>query len=722
LRNLFCYLSPDNFHFDVNTSGGNQLNITEAWKANGLRTFLGTHTNSNSLENLDPDARLAYYTGMASTGATSLPTIPLIIPNIRIGSVIAPLQLANLSGYNDIYDDPNFNYQVTQDDLYYPISYATPGAAGWDDNQSNYKQRYVASSRTTQYPYQTTTELAITGRSKSVVRKMAFSPVSSFGYNTRFGSLVYAFKNPAESAPNGEAAFYPIIDCLFYDTSGQSLAQHYRYVTGIYWKNRGRYIEACNLHIEPEGDNITKMTEIRTINSPYMEDYSLHPEYDYTSISEGPVLTISDSGWTGSFGNNTLNGYTGIGSVLGILQSGTFCQRYFDIGLAPHRTGMTAAYPSSGYIYWKNAATGGNPISVVFDNIDYCSPQFYLGTVTTGQYSSDSLFRIRENNTNGYWIGMTGSTGNYRQVIADVRFSNEKSGSNLKGLFVRTGINYPWIFGNQENWTTDFVASGIDNVSGFYLYNTGVKDAFPTGSGFAANLSALTNNPIGSVYTDGVSYWISGYFIYSGIPVKANSLITEIGNPQKWATKIYVKAENQLHASCNDCLKVTGIDNGYGWIDKLHSSGPYWLLSSGAANPTLIGYGIVMVTGLAQTYFGWSNLTGSGMVTDFRAPVAYPAHIDGLREGDAYTPCQTEDYGGEENLVELVGPTGFRLMPNYGEGNLGNPGDPNYYLPTIGGAYPALSPENALDVYLNITWSSPCAGAKLSDTSNCVDR
>jgi hypothetical protein len=62
---------------------------------------------------------------------------------------------------------------------------------------------------------------------------------------------------------------------------------------------------------------------------------------------------------------------------------------------------------------------------------------------------------------------------------------------------------------------------------------------------------------------------------------------------------------------------------------------------------------------------------------------------------------------------EFIGSSGYRLLPNYAVPNNTNT---NTYTPTTGGSLPALSMDNGMAVYLDISWSAGCGGA-----SGCVD-
>lgn len=69
---------------------------------------------------------------------------------------------------------------------------------------------------------------AQTGRTKTFTRKATFSPVNNFDWNTRYGAMVYAYRNGED--------FYPVIDTLFYNHSGRTITDldFYRDV-GVRW-------------------------------------------------------------------------------------------------------------------------------------------------------------------------------------------------------------------------------------------------------------------------------------------------------------------------------------------------------------------------------------------------------------------------------------------------------------------------------------------------------
>jgi len=89
---------------------------------------------------------------------------------------------------------------------------------------------------------------------------------------------------------------------------------------------------------------------------------------------------------------------------------------------------------------------------------------------------------------------------------------------------------------------------------------------------------------------------------------------------------------------------------------------------------------------------GQSYLSGRVTLTDFTPPSAYPLH------------------------AESSGVSGWRLATNYSHANYYGP---NIYTATAGGEYPALSFDNGLEMYLDISYSSPCGPNVLA--GSCIE-
>jgi hypothetical protein len=274
LNNSIFYLSPDNAAFDVNGyKGGFQSKESLAYSADGLMDQYVVHNLDLSWKGQDlntVDKAYYYYaplsdkildsTMMGSNDAND--DVPI---NIRLGSADLAIKTPSTKSYlldNSTELNNTFNYQVSNDASIHEISYATPGFSGLDDNKANYKQKAVFSTRVFQLPF----DVSVTGRKKTRTRKTLFAPVSSLGTNTRFGSMVYAFNAGEDlTAAQASKSFYPMIDCLFFDTSGRSLMKHYRIISGIYLTERGTGVAEATFSILPVGTNINRFASRKAI-------------------------------------------------------------------------------------------------------------------------------------------------------------------------------------------------------------------------------------------------------------------------------------------------------------------------------------------------------------------------------------------------------------------------------------------------------------------------
>lgn len=408
---LSFYLSPDNSQFDVSTSGYAQTNEDNAYAADGLReivrqlnfsdasVFSSTYTAAENLNTV--------FTNNNPSRLENVPDdddqdSPRKFANIRLGADGGAnfLQLPKLDNYS-LHDNPitTFNYQTRQNVVNLPFSYATPGISGFKSNLENYGQRAIFSTRTTQVPFRYTGSNKITGRTKTVTRKSFFAPVSSLGYNTRFGSLVYAFR--ATDGGAGERTYYPLIDCLFYDTSGRSLMQHYRIISGVYLTERGRGIKECTINIRLSGDaagtaageNIKRYANIRTFQGPLINGafdpnhpiLAANAAFDYTygsgeSVSGTNPVLLNQSG-----GYDVSTNPTGWGFIYGIVSPFEDYQNYItypkDCGLVDHSL-IANTKPTSGTnLYWPYNSPNTRLI------LEITNVKFYCGTNGIG-YSS----------------------------------------------------------------------------------------------------------------------------------------------------------------------------------------------------------------------------------------------------------------------------------------------------------------------------------------------
>lgn len=399
LSHYFLYLSPDNAAFDVNPTGsGPQTNSTLSWGSDGVMSPITQALSLTAVrQNLggSHNAELTLFYGPEQ----NQPAIPIsnTPSNIRLGGVTIPLSTANLHNYATKmsleYSNAAFNYQGTDsvDSSSETVSYATPGASGLNTSRSpDYKQKAIFSTRLFKMPMDFTTMPNYnvwSGRKKNISRKAIFTPASSLGYNTRFGSMVFAYQVPDGTA--GDYTFWPIMDSLFYDSSGHAQLQHYRLVSGIYLTQRGTGVAGCSITIRPAGPNIQRHVSRRTFSGPLT---------GYLQVSQGWIADPNNtyrrgnlfSGWNGTgvagvggtSGNlsftSTYNGtfVSGWGAVYGVTgddyNDGTY---FYDMGIADHNTGslveptgITGANLNQSQLYWPYAYQGTG-LYVDFHNI-----------------------------------------------------------------------------------------------------------------------------------------------------------------------------------------------------------------------------------------------------------------------------------------------------------------------------------------------------------------
>jgi hypothetical protein len=216
------------------------------------------------------------------------------------------------------------------------------------------------------------------GRKKTITRKVVFSPAASLGHNTRFGSMVLAYKTPNASETQENYVFSPTIDCLFYDTSGRSMLQHYRQISGIYLTERGSGIINAQVDIiyeSPTGiadSNITRHVALKTFQGPIVNGqpgpitgFMAESSFLTGNIWSGVTSTLNGS-WNLNYRDSAL-GYSGWGSVYGVV-SPTYNDgsKPYDVGIADHNTGITTDN-HTGKLYWPSVF--GKALGVRFTGI-----------------------------------------------------------------------------------------------------------------------------------------------------------------------------------------------------------------------------------------------------------------------------------------------------------------------------------------------------------------
>jgi hypothetical protein len=263
------YLSPDNGQFNVSSSGGAQLDPNAAYSADGLLGFFyqsppfnGTASNDDNSFST-PDQSVVYSNLQDSSSPTSSEGV-LLNSNIRLKGITPYIYNYSQAGTNDLTTVEPYDYQN--------YSNATPGISGFDPTSPSFGNKAIISTRGFNLPVTG----MMTGRTRTLTRRHSFMPSQSFGKNTRFASLVYAYQQRGQSSN----PFYPMIDCMFFDSSGQHIMAHYRQITGIYFTNRGSGILEAYTFTVPKLD--MPFTH-KTFQGPGTGNLYSHPAINTTS-------------------------------------------------------------------------------------------------------------------------------------------------------------------------------------------------------------------------------------------------------------------------------------------------------------------------------------------------------------------------------------------------------------------------------------------------------
>jgi hypothetical protein len=665
LAKTIWYLSPDNSQFQVNPTGGTQLVASNSYISNGLmshiKNLLGLKSAisyTNAPNATDTDLNNHYTDNNPSISA--LPS-DIVLSNIRIGGT-SPLKLPQIANYTS--GDANltsFTYQTSQDVSNRFISYATPGVNKFNPFFSDFGKLAAFTSATNALPISMTGQNLITGRKKTVSRRSIFSPVSSLGYNTRFGSLVYGFQSSTDN--DGISIYYPMIDCLFFDSSGRSLMPHYRFISGIHLVERGTGIaEAFMMLSGISGDNIFKFPLRSTFNGPYSGTSILHSKINEVvstvggaSLAAGFLFSggfnTSFGGITGSFSDGTTTFNNGLGAVFGVVVPSGFYDLKPDLGLADHSLTNVTEPSFTGKIYWP-----------------YISDDKQIVLITSGVkfYHPDIARAILDS---GFNFGPN-------QMVKKVEFELLDSSNGT----VLQPTSSTMLFGPSGSTT------GPNLPSGYYLTTSPFNGGQISATDFVNNTSASFTGYIIPHYRIGGN--LSGSTWFSTIPIDAFTFTVNKSN-STISGNTYTKVTS-FFSTVTTAPSQRGFPNGTG--SPIRNGDRLGVFFSGteAGSPLYLTYVSGQQNGANSKLFGFSP-SGIAYLTNFCLPSGYAIH------GENY------------------GPTGYRLSPNFAP--------PNYYGNNLqsasqGGEYPALSLDNGLEVYLDISWSSPCGPFVAGGTCN----
>jgi hypothetical protein len=693
---MVWYLSPDNSQFDVNENGSNQTSITEAYKSPGLMGYIRTMDLRNqqsvaagTISALKGNLTSLYHS--TSLSETTIPASITTLTNIRVGASNGALMLPQINNY--FIADPSagtFNYQSRQENSTKSISYATPGWRKFSSFYSDFGKQAVVSSFTDNLPFQATGQNLITGRKKSLTRKSVFSPINSYGYNTRFGSMVFAYANGGTTS-SATRVYYPLIDVLFFDTSGRSLMPHYRYVTGVQMVERGSGIVESTVFISGtgiSGEFMRRLTPRKTFQGSGNFDMTTHTTY--TSLGGSPQVRFGDifSGGALNTGNTGLSknfifngtGYSGWGAVYGVVADGQYWAGR-DVGLVDKNLNLLVEPSSSGDLYWPDFNVSSKlylkftgikyfdtGIGVVEDTDNWFDgrkqiagePIFYrtgfftpTGVVTSLPYTGDSLIMTITGGsdttqtyvTSGYYITTKFYDNSTGISLSDVKtnFVGDPTTVRLTGFVVSSNTivgklnGLAWQDGGIVP-TTNAAFRFVPQLGTFSLPNTILAI-----SGAIVPLTRITN-------------FFSGGKEFRGYPAATGASAFFDGDD----TYIF----------------FTGF-SGTTPLYVTYVTGSSFFRWNPSANNNFIGSG--------HWFSAYSNLTGKIPLSKFCPPTGILLH--------------NEFVNSPQNVT-----SGYRLLSHFSE-----PVNSGFLSTgTRGGEYPALSMDNGLEVFLDISWSSPC--------------
>lgn len=667
---MVWYLSPDNSQFDVNPYGSNQTIVSDAYKSDGLMAYVktmdlrGQQAYSSEVSVAKNNLTNLYH--RSNPPVSTVPASVTIPTNIRLGSNGAGLALPLVGGYN-VADSPGtFNYQTRQENSSKGISYATPGYKKFSTTYSDFGKQAVFSSFTDNLPISYTGQNLISGRKKTMTRKSVFSPMNSLGWNTRFGSMVFGYSSSSSSLPNKN--YYPLIDVLFFDTSGRAMMQHYRWGSGLHFIESGTgIVDATILFSTPSlGTGILGHSGCKTLQAAHSSSYGSSDVNGKVSL---PVsgLTIQYNGWGGITG--FLRG-TSIPGVTGF------------IGLADHSINDLNEPSSTGRLYWPYVHPN-NEVSMFFTGVTYYHPKLSGVIMDSGAWFNKNRQIIR----NVYFP--TGSTSPYSETItgkvpAPTILTVGVSGFVHSGYFLTTRkfTNVISAVGaNESNNAESGVLTGnqfITGTSGFALTGYIVP-----GYIIAGKLNGTSWLDGGLIPSSAVPFTVQTSTVTLAIQSGVGGSVPAVtGRNLTYITGLFSGLQNLTERGFligTGGIPIKANDSLYVFFTGFSGSSPIYV--SRVSRNEYLSQGVTN----RELYID-STFTGIAETTDFCYPSGRLKHAETL----------TRENGSA---------TGYRLLTHFAEANWSGF---NATGATVGGEYPALSFDNGLEVFLDISWSSPC--------------
>jgi hypothetical protein len=282
LTDLAIYFSPENSQFDVNRHGGGQTDVFQAYATDGLCALSFNHDlakNANVPDNqitAQKNAKMAFssYPDDSDSPFEHHPSIRLKPPTDEKPPRL--IDYTKVTSQSIDLNDSNYEYISNADAA---ISMATYGKERLMTTQFDRGFKSAFSSMMSNLGVNFDN---FTGRRRNITRKAFITPINALGHNSRFGSLVYAMKNGDD--------YWPAVDCMFFDTSGRSVMQHYRKFNGCYLTERGKGIIKSRLTTDPSTNG---GFNLETVHGPIVYDANDGRSYitGHSGFYEGTTTT-----------------------------------------------------------------------------------------------------------------------------------------------------------------------------------------------------------------------------------------------------------------------------------------------------------------------------------------------------------------------------------------------------------------------------------------------
>jgi len=819
LDDLAIYFSPDNSQFDVNRHGGGQTNINAAYASDGLCALSFNHdlaANANvSDDEIHNNAKMAF-SSLPSDSSSPFEHHQNI--RLKASSSERPPRLGNWTTATDQtidLEETVYNYTEMGTQGASAVSMATFGRQAFKSEEFDRGYKAAFSSMMSNLGVNL---LDFTGRRRNIVRKAFITPINALGHNSRFGSLVYAMKNGS--------AYWPAVDCMFFDDSGRSVMQHYRVFSGCHLTERGRGIIKSRFTTDPPTYG---GYDVETIHGPIVYDTNLgvsditgHTGFYLTSsfmnnetwmeeevkatavrMSGAITPTYTAPGDTGNYapthvdaGTVTIGGvrYYGWGAVQGHLVANGY-----DYGIVDHsvevKDKVLAGHPNFD-------SSDPDAFQVVRAAVD--TPPIIAGTDGDGyDFSKDDLkwpnmeggklnFVIKDLHYYDVGLGVIADPESYftatNQVVADVTFNPTQGISPAEDmmswdLIANTPNYYPLTSITQNSSATSAVAGFILSRNTGWLEvdrnqstNSNFHGQFDTSATYSkgdivddnggatvaagANIyRSVTDNNTEDTLTN-TTYWEQ----LSTIPYDGRQLNMAISSTTATvAAGIFSDNIENLndqpvtgwlvpssHIANGDILNTTWVANEASFppansvqvaVENAWPSSidPYigptiasFQVKAGAVSQIFDGFGdfegkatnmVARKSGqnlgpndgpaMTLVFTGHDKTAGAGKNANPIYVIAGSAK-DSAGDFDWYINSQ---YTGSIRMTDFLKPQGYflhyestRLLPNFATGQ--STGGDAYARNDItwGGAYPGMSNLNTLEVYMDVSWSAPCAG------------